>query len=125
MADADDRPAVAVGHVRLPVTDVGEACGFFARHGMRQVLKRDAFAILELRGGTHLILSAAEAPVADGERAPFDLMVDDVDAAHAGFKADGVAVSAIERGSIHDSFTVRGPSGYAIPVNSSHVVGAV
>lgn len=122
---ADDRPVFALGHQRLAVADVEEARAFFVRHGLREVFKRDAFAILELRGGTHLILEAAETPIAEGERAPFDLMTDDVDAAHARFEADGVEVSAIERGSIHDSFTVRGPSGYDIPVNSSHVVGVV
>lgn len=122
---ADPRPAVAVGHLRLPVVDVAAARGFFVRHGMREVLARTDFAILELRGGTHLILSVAEEAPAPGAPAPFDLMVDDVDAAHRGFVADGVAASAIERGDIHDSFTVDGPSGYAIRVNSSHAVGPV
>ena len=122
---ADDRPVFALGHQRLAVADVEEARAFFVRHGLREVFKRETFAILELRGGTHLILESAETPIAEGERTPFDLMTDDVDAAHARFKADGVQVSAIERGSIHDSFTVRGPSGYEIPVNSSHVVGVV
>lgn len=121
----DERPVFAIGHARMPVHAVGEAYDFFQRHGMREILKREDFAILELRGGTHLILESAKTPIAEGERAPFDLMTDDVDAAHARFKADGVQVSAIERGSIHDSFTVRGPSGYEIPVNSSHVVGEV
>lgn len=122
---ADERPVFALGHLRLPVDDVPEACGFFARHGMREVLARDDFAILEMRGGTHLILARAPAPVAAGEVAPFDLMVDDVDAVRERFVADGVEATPIERGRIHDSFSVRGPSGYSITVNSSHVVGEV
>ena len=121
----DERPVFAHGHLRLPVDDVAAAYGFFVRHGMRGVLERDDFAILELRGGTHLILSEADAPIAAGTRLPFDLMVDDVDAVHADFVAHGVAASEIERGRIHDSFTVAGPSGYSIPINSSHVVGTV
>lgn len=120
----DKRPLFAIGHMRLPVNDVAEAYAFFARHGMREILERDSFAVLELRGGTHLILSKAESPV-EPARAPFDIMVDDVDAVHARFLADGVDVSDIERGSIHDSFSVTGPSGYTIPVNSSHVAGIV
>ncbi len=122
---ADNRPVFALGHLELPVADVGEALAFFVRHGLREVHRAETFAILELRGGTHIILSPAKSAIAEGQRAPFDLMTDDVDAAHARFEADGAVVSAIERGSIHDRFTVRGPSGYEIPVNSSHVVGEV
>ena len=124
MAD-DQRPTFAIGHMRLAVRDVPSAYGFFVRHGMRGILERDAFAILELRGGTHLILDESETPVADGERAPFDLMVDDIDEAHRRFVEDGVEATTIERGNIHDSFSVKGPSGYSIPINSSHVAGVV
>ena len=52
-------------------------------------------------------------------------MVDDVDAVHQRFVEDGVDATPIERGSIHDSFSITGPSGYRIPVNSSHVEGVV
>ena len=124
MAD-DQRPTFAIGHMRLAVENVPSAYGFFVRHGMRGILERDTFAILELRGGTHLILDEAEAPIADGERAPFDLMVDDIDDAYRRFAEDGVEATSIERGNIHDSFSVKGPSGYSIPINSSHVAGVV
>ncbi|MYJ75952.1 MAG: VOC family protein [Gammaproteobacteria bacterium] len=121
----DQRPAFAIGHMRLGVDDVPSAYSFFVRHGMRGILERDKFAILELRGGTHLILNEAEAAIPKGERAPFDLMVDDIDEAHRRFVGDGVEATTIERGNIHDSFTVTGPSGYSIPINSSHVAGIV
>jgi hypothetical protein len=124
-AATDERPLAALGHIRLDVDDVGGAFRFFARYGMREVLERPDFAILELRGGTHLIVSKSDGAVEPGRRAPFDLMVDDVDSFHALFVADGVQASPIERGSIHDSFLVEGPSGYRIPVNSSHAVGVV
>ena len=119
------RPVFAVGHVTMPVEDVHSAYGFFVRHGMRAILEREKFGILELRGGTHLILTQTAEAIASGQRAPFDLMVDDVDAVHAGFVADGVEATEIERGEIHDSFQVTGPSGYSIPINSSHAVGVV
>ena len=125
MDNDQERPTFAIGHMQLDVDDVGEAYAFFAKYGMREILERPAFAILELRGGTHLILSQAETAVEPGRRAPFDIMVDDVDAVHGRFVADGVSVTKIERGNIHDSFTVDGPSGYAIPFNSSHVEGPV
>jgi len=119
------RPVFAVGHVTMPVEDVHSAYGFFVRHGMRAILEREKFGILELRGGTHLILTQTAEAIASGQRAPFDLMVDDVDAVRAGFVADGVEATEIERGEIHDSFQVTGPSGYSIPINSSHAVGVV
>lgn len=78
----DPRPDVAVGHIHLDVNDVGEPYGFFARHGMREILNRDNFAILELRGGTHLVLQKTHGHIDGGGRTPFDLMVDDIDAAH-------------------------------------------
>lgn len=119
------RPVFAVGHLSMPVGDVHAAYGFFVKHGMRAVLERDTFGILELRGGTHLILTKSDDPIAEGRQAPFDLMVDDVDAVHAAFVADGVETTDIERGKIHDSFDVTGPSGYSIPIHSSHAVGVV
>lgn len=121
----DPRPDVAVGHIRLDVNDVPSEFGFFLKHGMREILNRDNFAILELRGGTHLILQKAENQIEEGVRTPFDLMVDDIDIAHSRYVEDGLSTSPIERGNIHDSFTVTTPTGYVIPVNSSHVAGPV
>lgn len=122
---SDPRPDVAVGHIRLEVNDVTSEYGFFVNHGMREILHRDNFAILELRGGTHLILQKSDEPVETGMRAPFDLMVDDIDAAHSKYVEAGLKTSVIDRGNIHDSFTVTSPTGYVIPVNSSHVAGPV
>ena len=76
----DDRPAVALGHVCLDVLDVAAATDFFVGLGIREVVRRDDFAVLELRGGTHIILSKASAPIASGTKVPFDLMVDDIEA---------------------------------------------
>lgn len=121
----DPRPDVAVGHIHLDVNDVATEFRFFVGHGMRKILNRDNFAILELRGGTHLILQKSEMHVETGLRTPFDLMVDDVDAAHSKYVEDGLSTSPIERGNIHDSFTVTTPTGYLMPVNSSHVAGPV
>ena len=121
----DQRPVFAVGHMRMEVSDVRDAYRFFVRHGMREILERDDFAILELRGGTHLILNRTEESIPEGQRTPFDLMVDDVDSVHQRFVEDGIEATPIERGRIHDSFSVKGPSGYSIPINSSHVAGIV
>jgi hypothetical protein len=117
---ADQRPPVAVGHVRLNVSDVGVAARWLETVGLRPIVTREEIAVLELRGGTHVVVRRAEQPVAAGTVAPFDLMVDDVDAAYRAYAAKGLSPSAIRRGRIHDSFELAGPDGLAFTVNSSH-----
>ena len=116
----DERPRLAVGHVNLEVEDVGDAYAFFVRHGMRDIFKGEDFGVLELRGGTHLVLSRAGGAVEPGRKAPFDLMVDDIDAARAEFTEAGTAATDITRGRIHDTFHIEGPSGWRFAVTSSH-----
>ena len=116
----DERPRLAVGHVSLEVEDVGDAWAFFVRHGMRDIFKGKDFGVLELRGGTHLVLSRAKSTLEPGREAPFDLMVDDVDEARAEFTSAGVSATEITRGRIHDTFHIEGPSGYRFAVTSSH-----
>ena len=119
----EGRPRLAVGHVSLEVEDVAGACAFFVRHGMRDIFEGEDFGVLELRGGTHLVLSRAKATFESGRKAPFDLMVDDIDEARAEFARAGVTVTEITRGRIHDTFHIEGPSGYRFAVTSSHAGG--
>lgn len=119
----DQRPPVAVGHVRLGVTDVGAAARWLEAVGLRPIVTRDELAVLELRGGTHVVVRATEAPPAPGGGAPFDLMVDDIDAAHRDYAGKGLSPSPIRRGRIHDSFELAGPAGWTFTVNSSHASG--
>ena len=115
---ADARPPVWVGHVTLHTTDLDASEAFLETIGMRKIFRGDTVAVLELRGGTHVVvLPDGEVP----ERAGFDLMVEDLDATWADYEARGFAVSAIERGDIHDSFHVTEPGGNRIVVNSTHV----
>jgi catechol 2,3-dioxygenase-like lactoylglutathione lyase family enzyme len=119
----DERPAVWVGHVALGATDLAASRAFFEALGMRLIEAHERVVVLELRGGTHLVLLPAREPVAAGARAPFDLMVEDLDAAWANYTALGLAPSEIRDGAIHRSFDVVAPSGHLVTVNSSHVSG--
>ena len=119
----DQRPPVAVGHVRLNVTNVGAAARWLETVGLRPIVTREEIAVLELRGGTHVVVRKTEPPPAPGTLAPFDLMVDDIDATHRDYAQKGLSPSAIRRGRIHDSFDVAGPDGWAFTVNSSHASG--
>lgn len=116
----DRRPPVAVGHVFFETFDVAAAADWFGTVGLRPITSGDDFAVLELRGGTHLIVTKAARRVRRAADAPFDLMVDDLDAMRRHFAAKGLAPSRIRRGSIHDSFTLSGPGSARFTVLSSH-----
>jgi len=119
--ETDARPPMWIGHSVLAVKDVQKTHAFFQKLGLRDVFAGDKFAIMELRGGTHLIVEEADAPIERGAEAPFDLMVDDVDACHAQLIAAGLKPTKVKPGRIHSWFTIREPGGHKITVNSSHV----
>jgi hypothetical protein len=119
----DQRPPVAVGHVRLPATDVAAAERWLQSVGLRPIFADDGLAVLELRGGTHVVVRKTEQPPRAGSTAPFDLMVDDIEAARSDYAAKGLRPSDISRGRIHDSFHLAGPDGYDFTVCSSHARG--
>ena len=115
----DRRPPVAIGHVWFETANVA-AAAWLETVGLRPIAGDDDFAVLELRGGTHLVVTKAARRVKRGTEAPFDLMVDNLDRTHGDFAARGLAPSRIRRGSIHDSFALPGPDGIRITVLSSH-----
>ena len=117
----DGRPAIAIGHVSLQVPDVPASTDFFLTLGIRSVFTRDDFAVLEFRGGTHLVLRPTEVRVAKGERLHFDVMVDDVEAARRDLVGAGLEASEITRGRVHASFLLTTPCGRHLSVTSSHV----
>src|SRR5437764_14721136 len=119
----DQRPSVAVGHVRLPATDVAAAERWLQSVGLRPIFADDNLAVLELRGGTHVVVRKAEQPSATGSAAPFDLMVDDIEAARRNYAAKGLGPSEISRGRIHDTFHLAGPDAHDFTVCSSHARG--
>lgn len=124
MSENDLRPSVWVGHVTLETDRLDESAQFMRTIGMRPVYQGPEVAILELRGGTHLILML-KSEVVPGN-APFDLMVDDIRLAHQLFTSQGLAPTPIEAmPSIdHEIFRVREPAGHVITIFSSHVSGS-
>ena len=117
----DKRPPVAIGHVTLPTADVPASTDFMVKLGLRRIVTLDEFAVLELRGGTHLVVHPADGRPASGTQAPFDLMYEDVDAAWKHCRELGFAPSEIRDEAFHRSFTLVEPGGHEIKVNSTHV----
>ena len=116
----DKRPLAATGHLMLRATGARAAAERLVEVGVRQIMIRDGFAVLELRGGTHIVVQEARAEGMTD--APFDLMYDDLDAAHASFREQGFSVSEIrDSGRVHRSFQAVAPEQYRIRVLDSHV----
>lgn len=118
--DNQTRPPVAIGHVSMRVSNVPQSTEYFVSLGLRLIHQSPTFTVLELRGGTHLVLRVAEEPIPSGTKAPFDLMVDDVLEARRQYGAIGMHPSEIETGTVHRWFTLTGPDGYEITITSSH-----
>jgi len=119
----DERPPVWVGHVTLETHRFRDTLRFLRLLGMRHVARLPGLAVLELRGGTHLVLQRTKTP--DADPVPFDLMVDDLAATRAMLKDAGLDPSRIKRGMVHRSFEVAEPSGRTLRFYDSHVVGVV
>ncbi len=117
------RPPVAIGHVLLPVKNVPAASAFLQRLGLRQLVEEDTFAVLEVRGGTHLVLEKSRRRTKPGTQAPVDFMVDDVRRARAKYAKLGMRPTRIKSGTIHSSFFIPGPDGWSFKITSSHTGG--
>jgi catechol 2,3-dioxygenase-like lactoylglutathione lyase family enzyme len=136
MTETRARPPVAVGHMALTVADLAASHRFYTALGLRVMGKGDDMSILELRGGTHLLLFQRGGPAATAETdSPFDsaapsaidLMIEgrtreDLDAYREALIAGGVTPDPIDpkRYFGHHVFKVRDPDGNAVTLSTSH-----
>jgi catechol 2,3-dioxygenase-like lactoylglutathione lyase family enzyme len=136
----DSLPAAALGHFVMKVADLGASYQFYADLGLRQSGIFPDVAIIELRGGTHILLFPAndESPFPLtvsrlGQRGAFftehlDLLIHgktrgDLEAYRATLLKNGIAAGEIaqERLFGHDYFQLTDPDGHGITVYTSHV----
>ncbi len=128
------KPSVGLGHMSLTVADVETSSRFYTALGLRTVGKGDDMSILELRGGTHLLLFQRGAAAAEGD-SPFDqaasgaldLMIEgrtreELDAYRTALIAGGVDPDPIsdKRYFGHYIFKARDPDGNAVTISTSH-----
>lgn len=116
----DLRPRFGIGHMSITAADVDTMTNFYTAIGMRLVVNMGRMSIVELRGGTHLIIQSGEAGVAS-----LDLIVDDIDETREVLEAQGASPSVIQRGNPHDRFIATDPEGNTLVVNSDHSIGVV
>ena len=122
---SDERPAVAIGHVRLHTSDVAASSAFYEKLGMHCCMSWKGMAILELRGGTHLLLVEVGDEMQPVLDSVFDLMVDDLNAYKERLSELGIETSEVtEHATIHHQrIFVEDPDGHRIAIHSDHTEG--
>ena len=117
-------PTVAIGHVILHVAEPRRAAAFYQGLGMRSIWEADEMAILELRGGTHLMLFKAEQKPESKAVNSFDLMVENADAFHAELQRRGLPTTPVrDTYGGHRMFELTDPDGHVLTVLSDHTEG--
>jgi len=87
---------------------------------MRMVVDLDHLAIVELRGGTHIVIQPGSAG-----QGSLDLIVDDIDETRDVLISAGAEATGIKRGNPHDQFNSTDPEGNALIIRSNHAIGIV
>jgi catechol 2,3-dioxygenase-like lactoylglutathione lyase family enzyme len=128
-------PPVAVGHLSLTVADLEASYRFYVGLGLRTFDKDEAMAIMELRGGTHLLLFKRGGPADGDDETPFDqaragaldLMIagrsrEELEAFRGRLVNGGHAPEPIpdRRFFGHYVFKARDPDGNEVTVSTSH-----
>jgi catechol 2,3-dioxygenase-like lactoylglutathione lyase family enzyme len=136
---SNDLPAAAFGHFIMKVNDIDISYQFYTKLGLRPFGIFPDLAIIELRGGTHILLFSKhdELPFSLssshlGQRGAFfnerlDLMIDgksrsDLELYRTTLMERGMSVDAIAQDQFygHDYFQLVDPDGNGITVYTSH-----
>lgn len=137
----DIRSALSAGHIVVLVEDVQRSAAFYDRIGLPAFMVTESIAIVELRGGTHLLLAT---PGADdsagmvssryGQMAPatgetLDLMIEGNRRRDLEVYRKRLIDKGVEAGDIADEeyfghyyFSVRDPDDNVITVYTSHEI---
>src|SRR5579862_8659363 len=136
---SNDLPAAALGHFIIKVNDVATSYQFYTHLGLRPFGVFPDVAVIELRGGTHLLLLSKHDELPSsltsshlGQRGAFlnerlDLIIDgksrsDLEVYRTSLLEKGVSVDAIAQDQHygHHYFQLADPDGNGITVYTSH-----
>ncbi|MCI4237719.1 VOC family protein [Dickeya dianthicola] len=132
-------PSAALAHFVMKVKDIESSYDFYRGLGLRGLDKFPGMAIIELRGGTHLLLTAKDDPQTDalhvsrvGQRPDFisekiDLMIaghsrSDLEIFRTRLIEKGFSPLGIADGSLygHHYFSMEDPDGNGVSFYTSH-----
>jgi catechol-2,3-dioxygenase len=132
---------LAVAHLVLKVADLKASCQFYSNLGLPPFATDDKVAIIELRGGTHLLLLEADQPAGEdiaesvtgqfhkrfSER--FDLMIqgkglNELTKYRSELINRGIAAGEIPDETVygHHIFCIKDPDGNGITIYTSHAL---
>jgi catechol 2,3-dioxygenase-like lactoylglutathione lyase family enzyme len=134
-------PELAVAHLVLKVADLKTSCQFYSDLGLPPFFIEDKVAIIELRGGTHLLLlevdQLAEEGIAESVTGQFhkrfserfDLMIkgkglNELKEYRSELISRGIAAKEIpdEMFYGHHLFCIKDPDGNGITIYTSHAI---
>jgi len=130
---------LAVAHLVLKVADLKSSCQFYSKLGLPPFATDDKVAIIELRGGTHLLLLSVDEPAGEeiaesltGQfhkrfSEQFDLMIegkglDELKKYRLELLSRGIAAGEIPDETFfgHHLFCIKDPDGNGITIYTSH-----
>jgi len=130
---------LAVAHLVVKVADLKSSCQFYSKLGLPPFATDDKVAIIELRGGTHLLLLSVDEPAGEeiaesltGQfhkrfSEQFDLMIegkglDELKKYRLELLSRGIAAGEIPDETFfgHHLFCIKDPDGNGITVYTSH-----
>ena len=130
---------LAVAHLVLKVADLKSSCQFYSKLGLPPFATDDKVAIIELRGGTHLLLLSVDEPAGEeiaesltGQfhkrfSEQFDLMIegkglDELKKYRLELLSRGIAAGEIADETFfgHHLFCIKDPDGNGITIYTSH-----
>jgi catechol-2,3-dioxygenase len=132
---------LAVGHLAFKVADLKSSCQFYANLGIPPFTIEGKVAIIELRGGTHLLLLEVDQPAAEGVAQSltgqfhrrfseqFDLMIkgkglNELKKYRLELVSRGIAAGEIPDETFfgHHLFCIKDPDGNGITIYTSHAI---
>ena len=130
---------LAVAHLVLKVADLKSSCQFYSKLGLPPFATDDKVAIIEIRGGTHLLLLSVDEPAGEeiaesltGQfhkrfSEQFDLMIegkglDELKKYRLELLSRGIAAGEIPDETFfgHHLFCIKYPDGNGITIYTSH-----
>ena len=132
-------PGLAVAHLVFKVADLKISCQFYSNLGLPPfaMIEDEHVAIVELRGGTHLLLLEGEADMAESVTGQFhkrlseqfDLMIegkglDELKKYRSELISRGIAAGEIPDETFfgHYLFCIKDPDGNGITIYTSHAI---